>query len=337
MSDAPRPAPPSRLSERDAERIWRRAAELQAEAARIAETRAREAAAADDSESTDVDEGFSLAEVRDAAVEAGIPPALVERAVLEVEADRIADAEPARSGSAARHVLGETPDAVEVRRVVAGDRDAVLAALAELLPVAPYHLRLVEVVGPPPAEGGLLVFEMTGIQDIASLLGSLSSFAKAMATADFKRFVFGLEPAGDGSRTEVTIRSPLAYSRKLNAWVGGSIAGIGGAISGVAGGLGGAALLGGLAATGPLGAVGLGVAAAAGGGGLLVRGYRKLYRWALRKGETALEELLRDLDTRLRTAGLFAPPVRSPDQPVPAPLEEGDPTLRSLLARRSAR
>lgn len=332
---APQPPAP-RLSDQEAERIWRRAAELQAAAARLAELRAREVgggAGTGPDEDGGPSDGYSLAEVRDAAVEAGIPPALIEQALLEVEADRAARHRGHEVPAAAGRLLGETPESVEVSRVLPADRQAVLAALAELVPNAPYHLRLVEVVGPAPTDGGLLVFELRGAQDLIALgAGSFSSFSLAMQTADLRRFVFRLVPAGDGSATEVSVRSPLDYSKRLNTWVGGGIVVGGGALSGLAGGAAGAALLGGLATAGPALAVGAGLAAAAGGAGLLVRGYRRLYRWALRKGERGLEELLRDLETRLRTADAFAAflPSASPAQP-------GDDGTRALLARLTRR
>lgn len=85
----------SRISEEQARRLWERAAQIQAEAARREEERAKEDAskgAPDRLLPGDVDEGegYSLTHVRQAAIEVGIQPefldlALGEEAVLELE------------------------------------------------------------------------------------------------------------------------------------------------------------------------------------------------------------------------------------------------------------
>ncbi len=64
----------TRISEEEARALWRRAAELQAEAARRLEERSRQLAPSDPAE---VD-GYRLGDVRAAAADAGISPEFVD-------------------------------------------------------------------------------------------------------------------------------------------------------------------------------------------------------------------------------------------------------------------
>ena len=74
-----------RLSEEMAERLWKRAAELQADAARRLESKSRTEAHLELVESDD--SGYALEHVRQAAVEAGISTEFVEAALTELKTE----------------------------------------------------------------------------------------------------------------------------------------------------------------------------------------------------------------------------------------------------------
>ena len=73
-----------RLSEEVAARLWKRAAELQSEAARRIEATSLQETEADNSEPAT--EGYALGHVRQAAEEAGISGEFVDAALAEVTA-----------------------------------------------------------------------------------------------------------------------------------------------------------------------------------------------------------------------------------------------------------
>jgi hypothetical protein len=133
-----------------------------------------------------------------------------------------------------------------------------------------------------------------------------------MAWADLKKLIVSLKSlGGDPPSTLVTIRSPLAYSRKLNYGLG---LGIGSGVSlagGVIGVLATGALLAGAVAGGAaLAPVGIAIGGLAGvGAGRFATeaGWRKLYAVALRKGREGMEQLLSAITLHLRTDGAFLP------------------------------
>ena len=92
---------------------------------------------------------------------------------------------------------------------------------------------------------------------------------------------------------EVTLRSPVAWSHNQDLAVGGVVTGITGAM-GLGLGLAGAATVAaiGLSGIGVVVAPAILVAGGATGGGLGVKGYRAMYRYAMRRGHRALDGLL---------------------------------------------
>lgn len=131
-----------------------------------------------------------------------------------------------------------------------------------------------------------------------------------MAWADLKKLIVSLRAIGDdGASTQVTIRSPLGYSRKLNYGLALVISGgisLAGGVIGVltAGALLTGAIAGG-AALAPIG-VAVGGLSGVGAGRLLTEsGWRKLYGLALDKGREGLEQLLSAITLHLRTDGAF--------------------------------
>jgi hypothetical protein len=307
----------SLLSGGDAAAVWRRAAELQEEETRRKELLTRrdalERAIAGEESGTGE---FSLAEVEAAARDAGIPARYVHLAWLERRHDRWA-AQNTRAGSerARRQLLGTDQQALEVSRRYRIPAERVLEAMSHVFPNSPFHL---EIEAHEPLAGGggsVLVFAVPGMGEASGVSAfGTTRFLMNMHWIDLKKLLVTVSPvseAGEEPVTEVSIRSSLAYSRKLNYGVGlafGSALGLAGGVAGVFAGLAlfGGAIGSGVAlapvAVGATGLAGLGV-----GRGLSDRGYRALYRVALRKGRSGLEDLLQALALHAQTGGAFAP------------------------------
>lgn len=293
---------PERLSEAEALRLWQRAAQLQADAARRAEARAagEEGGPPGAAVARRDEDGYALEHVRAAALEAGITEEHVEAALAELVADRaMAASAPVGRQPISDWVLGHPPDAVEARRVVLADVHRVLAAMEEVLPAEPYGLLLRERLG-DPAQGGTLVFDIQGVGFAVSGTG----FKADASFADLRQVLATLVPLpGEPPRTELVLRSPVAWARRLNAVLTGGLSGVGGS-AGLAAGIAVGALL------APLGPALAGVAAAAGlvGGARLTLGaLRKLHRYGLGKGTRTLEALAATVAARAEGGWGFLP------------------------------
>lgn len=303
------------ISEQEAARLWRRAAELQAESARRLEERSRSLVPREETP-----EGYRLEHVRDAAREAGIAPEFLDLALAEGPGPEGGES---RVDRISRRFLGPAPEALLASRVFDAPPARVFETLCTLLPAHPYALVLADTRGPHPLEGGVLVF------DVPALTGMDNEpFAYEMTWGDVKELHVRLQPLGTRpTRCEVAIRAPLGHSRRLNLWVGGGVSAFLGVVSGGFGLLLGATVaaataLGPAAAAGATLAVGAALGAAASGGS--VRGWRGLYRYAVRRSERALHKLLQQVNAQLQVGGAFAPPQPSPPplpavRPLPAP------------------
>jgi hypothetical protein len=301
------------VSETAAARLWRRAAELQEEDTRRSEERARSSAVQRALRGDSAGTGqLSLEEVAAAAADAGIPAEYVELAWIE-SSHGVATApdEDSRSERARMRFLGTSMQTMEVARVYAAPVSQVLSVMGHAFPNPPFGLILeaserIEVDGTR-----VLVFAVPGLE-VLSGQSPVASFAMAMQWPDIKKlFVSVRELDGEADATEVVIRSPLDYSRKLNYGVAlafgsgtGLLAG-GAAITGSVALLGASIVAGGVVAPLAVGAAGL---AGFGAGRVFIEwGYRKLYRVALEKGRKGLEQLLSAITLHLHTDGTFTP------------------------------
>ena len=305
---------PTVLTEAEAVRLWRRAAELQAEAARRLEDRSRQLAPRGERGGVEESDGYDLSHVVGAAVEAGISPEFVEFAVAELRNERrLATKDRDLIDRLADFLLGNPPRSAEVSRVMPASPDRVFLAMQRVFPAEPYSLVLKDTHGSDPLTGGVLVFDVpawTGLESSERLA------YQARGWADIRRLYVTLTPLEtEPPSCEVTIRTPLRHSRRVNFWgsaVMSGFTGAGGAAAGLAIGLTAA----GAAGLAPIVAGALAVASAVtvggavGGGAAL--GYRSLYRFGLRKGLRALDGLLAALDVGIRTGWSFGPPVGSP-------------------------
>jgi len=297
------------LSEDEAARLWRRAAELQADAARRLEERSRELAPRSDQAASVPGEGYALENVKAAAVEAGISAEFMEYAVAELRNERaLGEKRRDRIDRAADGLLGHPPRSAEISRVIRVSPERVFQAMQRVFPAEPYRLVLKDTQGDDLLQGGVMVFEVpvwTGLEGTDKLSYQVRGWA------DIRQLYVTLTPLDtEPPSSEVTIRAPLRHSRRVNFWVSSALTGltgIGGTVAGVAVGVAAAGTLG----LAPLlaGAVvaACGVAVGGGVGGATALGYRSVYRHALKRGVTALEGLLAALDVGIRTGWSFAP------------------------------
>lgn len=300
-------APGESVGEAEAQLVWRAAARLQAEAARRLEDRSQALAQGHRSDRTpDARAAFTRAEVTEIAEAAGIDSAFVALAWREVEAERLrSDAVSDRLHGRASAFLGTDAERLSVTRTFRADPEAVLAAMQQVLPADPYRLTLAEVIGDADAlTDAVFIFDVPQVTVQAAQTGGYTPFSYAMSIADLTRAVVTLHPLG-GGETEATVTVDLRHGKAVNfkvgAWLTGGAAAILGALGFTVGDGGATAIA----------AAGLG---ASGGGGLTYAGYRAAYAAGLKKGERALDEMLRTVDLRLRSGGAFAPPPR------PAPI-----------------
>lgn len=260
---------PEILSEEEAARFWQRAAQLQAEAAGRIE-------ASDVHGEAMESPGYALAQVRSAALEAGIANEFVEAALADLRAERTMP-KAENSTTFARRFLNHPPNTITVRRVVEATPQEVFSAMEAVFPDEPFRLTLTDQQG-DPLHGGLLVFD---IQVPSGLL--FQGFAFETREAGLRQVFVSLRPIkGATSSCEMTVHSPLTshniglvLGMLATALTGGAGFGVG-----IALGL----------------AIGIGPVAAVGGvllgGGLGLKGYRALYAFAVRRGRKALEGLI---------------------------------------------
>ena len=298
------------VSEDRARHIWRRAAELQAEAARKLEERSRALAPGEEDGSD-----FRLTEVKSAAIEAGISPEFVDLALAESNAgDESHSLEGAERR--ARRFLGNDQTSIEVTRVVQAAPAQVLDALQRVLPSARFALLHVDTLGDNPLQDGVYVFEPPSMWTQA---GTAAEFASKLGGVAAKRIYVSVRAIDEG-RTEVAVRAPIARGLRINYRVGVGLVGglgVGGALGGVGivTGMLGAAVAAPIAV--PLAAVGALVGAGS-LGGLTTWGMRAGYRHALKKAEGALATLIQVVDASARSRGAFGLPEVQP--PTAGPL-----------------
>ncbi len=289
------------VSDEDAERIWKRAAELQLEASRRVEQRSRRLDAATDSARLSHAEHLRLNDVVEVARQVGIDEEYVERAVQELHerSSRHEMESPDFLERLAAKFFGSPPANLEASADIPADVETVYGILQRLLPGEPYRLRLREVIGQDPLSDGVLVF------DAPEQLVDRSSYAHAvlMAQGRIQRiFVTLRRGREEHPSTRVTLRGWVEADPEPAFWVGSALttgaSGVGGYVGAVlAAGLGVPAVL--LAAPA--------VAAAAGSGGVAYWLYRHRYLHPIVRSVAAYREILGVLKASVQTAGAFLP------------------------------
>ena len=303
--------PSDSLPPETAAAIWRRAAQLQAEAAARLESRSR-ALTDGTAGQTDDPQDYTIDDVRAAAAEAGISPDFIALALTELKADPLGGL-PAKLEPAATKFLGTPERSIELTRRIELPTDQVYAALQRVLPAQPWLFTLRDISGDPVA-GGLMVFDLPAFNWMATTQST--PLAYHGETVDVQQIQLTLReiPGSDGKACEILLRAGLQRSVRRNFQFGRWTAGIAGVFGG------GAGLGIGLAAMGMSAMVALPVVAGAAlvGGGTAA-GYRALYRHSLQKLTELFEQMLASVAVHAKTGGAFAPipPAAAPPGNMP--------------------
>ncbi len=298
-------APETVLTPEQAEALWLRAAQLQLDAATRIRLRAAQGetlpaapvAAAPTS-------GYRLRDVEAAAREVGIAPEYVALALSELPAA------PAPAGGAvqpftaleeraATFSLGSAERSLSVSRVIRAQPARVLEVLGKVVTGAPYELRLLDVQGGHPLDGGLLVFEVPGLRSGQYVnAAALASFRIQMEAIELRRATITLHALpGDGG-TEVRffgdLRPGVRANWKASKWWNG-LATLGGL------GVGWAIAVKSALAWAPFAPLLVPIVL---GGGAFVS-YRAIYRKALRDARAEVEGMLQNVESAVRSQAVF--------------------------------
>jgi hypothetical protein len=295
------PPEQDRLSEEAARSIWRRAAQLQAEAERRLEeshrlpvTKGRADSRTDDLHPDDV---------RAAAEEAGIAPEFVQIALAEASASIGPSSVMSRSDSrGARLFLGATQQTIEATATVPGSVDSVSAAVLRVFSGNPCLLQAGEVAELPSWQGRVIVFNVPKFDWSAT---ANLPFVEKAAAIGLKQLHVAVRPlAGESATCEVVVAGDLqpgmrkywrwSAATSVGATAAGGAAGVGfAAASAVAGAL--------LIVPAVLGAAVLSGASV----GAWILGYRS-YRSAV---EESLKDSLQLLPAAVRASNATRGPV----------------------------
>lgn len=301
------------LSERQAAQLWRRAAQLQADALqRLDESRmAPSLASTVSSESKAVGlptSGYRLRHVQAAAQEVGISGQFLALALAELPSE--APGQVQSSGAIAWQdrrsvqLLGTRERSCAVTQVVNAPAHRVLQALGIALQQSPWELTLKEPVGGHPLDGGVLVFDLPGKAAGMGMAYDMNfTWLGLRHQLEAKQVQVTLRAApGNPASTEVTMYADLRPGVRRNVNAASWSAAISGTVgSAIGAGLGTKLLAGAAALTVGLPAAGMAAIAAV---GALVT-YRVSYRSAVQR---AREEMTRALDAvaaNVRSQSLF--------------------------------
>jgi hypothetical protein len=275
------PGNQDRISEEAARSIWRRAAQLQAEAElRLEESQRLPATSGRDVSRTD---GLHPDDVRAAAEEAGISPEFVQIALAEASASTAPSAAMSRSDIlGARLFLGATRHTIEVTATVQGSVDSVSAAVLQVFSGHPCLLQAGEVAELPSWSGRVIVFNVPKYDWGAT---ANPPFVEKAAAIGLRQLHVAVRPLpGDTATCEVVAAADLQPGmRKYWRWSAATSAGA--TVAGGAAGLG-------FAATAVAGA--LLIAPAALGAAVLSGASVGVWVWSYRYYRGAVEESLKD-------------------------------------------
>ncbi len=317
------------LSRDEAMLVWRRAAELQAEAAARLESKMRSAtetrsmvavsgtavddAKGDNGASTATpNDAYRLRDVEAAAAEVGISQKYVALALAELKASptavQLAPPTSQFKERLATRMFGTSQRALTVSRIMRSPPRDVLQALGRTMQAPPFSLSLKDTLGGHPLDGGVLVFDLPAMVD-ANYRWTWTRYGVYVPQV---RVTIAAVP-GDARACEVSMHIDLRAG--LSANIAGysigttALSGLGGMIGAAVGkaalALTGAALL------GPA----LGAAAVLGVAALAISG--PIYRWEIGKANEEMSNALAAVETAIRSVDIFgsAPPppaIRAP-------------------------
>jgi len=302
------------LSEDEASLVWRRAAQLQAEAAARLEreTRAHAARALGTeiaAATTDATPGvaptsaFRVQDVESAAVEAGISQRFVALALSELPKDALAVSAAVDDNSlrerVGRVMLGRLQRSLSVSRVIRAPARDVLKAIGRAFQGLPYRMSLHDQIGAHPLDGGILVFKLSAMDMSGQISYPFNWLRYGLGVRELRATLRPLE--NERGSTEVTLVADVRPGHAMTVW---SYAGMSfglTAFSASAGGIAAAQLM---ALTGILVAAPAAIIALA-AGAVAVSGSRATYRWVIGRATTEMDDLLRATDATLRSRSIF--------------------------------
>ncbi|MBK9977204.1 MAG: serine/threonine protein kinase [Gemmatimonadetes bacterium] len=319
-SDAASPSQPV-LTESEANLVWRRAAQLQAEAASRLESRTREQVAlartdGRDGAGREPSGGFRVTAVQAAAEEAGISRQFVSLALAELRADTgagqgmvVRSAEPS---AIVRATLGRTPRTISISRVFDHSPRRVLAAMGMALQRAPAGLRLRETIGGHALHGGVLVFDIQGMEGYTASGTGVAYGNYLWSWTRYQMWVKTLRAqlapvGGDSSRCEVTLTIEPPEGRAGALWESFGF-GAGGGLTGAMAG----ALLAKKAVLVALFGLPTALPLLAGGAVLGALGNRLLYQYAIRQSREEMRKALDEIGLEFTRAQTFGDPFGDP-------------------------
>ncbi len=310
------------LREDQAALIWRRAAQLQAEAAARLERETRAhaaralggeiapAGATDAAATVPATSTYRVQDVEAAAVEAGISQRFVALALSELPAD--ADAVPIDEDSARERVgrlmLGRVQRSLSVSRIIRAPAREVLKAIGRTFQGVPYRMTLRDQIGAHPLDGGILVFKLAEMDASGQISYPFTWLRYGLYAPELRATLRVLDH--ERGACEVTVVADLRPGIGMNVW---GYAGLGIGVTGGASAAGFAIGLKAMALTGALLAAPIAITAVA-AGALVVGMSRSFYRWEVAKATSELEDLLLAIDGTLRSRSIFDedPPVLPP-------------------------
>jgi eukaryotic-like serine/threonine-protein kinase len=326
------PGLPERIDEEQAAAIWRRAAQLQADALHRMEAReslhriARVGGADGQSAATSAGassvpssrasnltpgSGYRVADVAGAAEEAGISRQYVAMALAELPRGGLPSTQVLGVGEKEATVfLGTDVRSVSVSVEIPAPPARTLRAMGAILQQTPYELKLRATVGAHPLDGGVIVFDLPG--EVMSMTGVTSGHMNRYWTAtrlylEASQLQVTMRPVvgdarGAPERTEVTMTADLRPGVRRNVrasqWSGGVVGGSLG-LGALAIGAKGAAVAASAAVLGPA----LGIAAVA--AGLSMYAYRRFYSGTLARVQREMRQALEAIASSIQAEEVF--------------------------------
>ena len=351
------PGLPERIDEEQAAAIWRRAAQLQADALhrmeahesllRIARAGGADgqgpapagagASSAPSASASTPGSGYRVADVAGAAEEAGISRQYVAMALAELPRGGLPSTQVLGvSEKEATVFLGTDVRSVSVSVEIPATPARTLRVMGAILQQTPYELKLRATVGAHPLDGGVIVFDLPG--EVMSVTGVTSGHMNRYWTAtrlylEASQLQLTMRPVAGGApgapeRTEVTMTADLRPGVRRNVrasqWSGGIAGGSVGLVAGMLGAK-GAAVAASAAVLGP--AIGIGAVAA----GLCMYAYRRFYSGTLSRVQREMRQALEAIASSIQAEEVFGT-VPGSVRPLPARPPEGDDGSAAIIA-----
>jgi tRNA A-37 threonylcarbamoyl transferase component Bud32 len=309
------------LSERDAQAVWQRAAQLQAEAAHRMERSVMLSTSAGGGAAAAATDAYRVRDVEAAAVEAGISRQFVAIAMAERNAS-------AQAGGAAvvplddkrerrdTTMLGTRDRSISVSRVIRASSKITLQTVGRVFTGQPYILTVRETVNGHPLDGGILRFEVPNLYKAMSTgtVSSMGGYSHGLIyhcnQIDLYLLNVTLKARGSAAspECEIVVSGDLRDGMRKNlkfsyGAIAGTVLGFGGGAFPIA-----LKVLHSLAMAFPIAG---GVAAVSALGMMAL--YRTVFRRAVRKAREELDKMLMAVQQNLDSQALFG------ELPAPVP------------------